>query len=96
MSPKAKTQTLTTRSSRENVQPENLAYVIYTSGSTGRPKGCQITHANVVRLFDQTNHWLASSQAMLDTVSFLRVDFSVWEIWARCCMAAKWLWFHTG
>jgi non-ribosomal peptide synthetase component F len=38
------------------VKPENLAYVIYTSGSTGKPKGCQITHANVVRLFDQTDH----------------------------------------
>jgi non-ribosomal peptide synthetase component F len=38
-------------------RPENLAYVIYTSGSTGRPKGCQITHYNVVRLFEATRDW---------------------------------------
>src|SRR5581483_5397615 len=39
------------------VRPDNLAYVIYTSGSTGRPKGCQVTHANVVRLFNATHDW---------------------------------------
>src|SRR5207302_11303895 len=38
-------------------RPENLAYVIYTPGSPGRPKGCQITHANVVRLFAATHDW---------------------------------------
>ena len=39
------------------VAADGLAYVIYTSGSTGRPKGVQVTHANVLRLFDATAEW---------------------------------------
>ena len=64
------------------VRPENLAYVIYTSGSTGRPKGCQITHANVVRLFQATQHWYGFNDSdvwtMFHSYAF---DFSVWELW---------------
>ncbi|HEX2643872.1 MAG TPA: condensation domain-containing protein, partial [Thermoanaerobaculia bacterium] len=37
--------------------PSNAAYVIYTSGSTGKPKGVVVTHANVLRLFDETADW---------------------------------------
>ncbi len=63
-------------------RPENLAYVIYTSGSTGRSKGCQVTHANVVRLFEATNAWYEFGQqdvwTMFHSYAF---DFSVWEIW---------------
>jgi amino acid adenylation domain-containing protein/FkbH-like protein len=63
-------------------QPENLAYVIYTSGSTGRPKGCQITHGNVVRLFDATAEWYGFNErdvwTMFHSYAF---DFSVWELW---------------
>ena len=62
--------------------PDNLAYVIYTSGSTGRPKGCQVTHANVVRLFDGTQHWYGFDEhdvwTMFHSYAF---DFSVWELW---------------
>src|SRR5208282_4323746 len=39
------------------VQLDNLAYVIYTSGSTGKPKGTLVTHRNVARLFEATQHW---------------------------------------
>jgi len=60
----------------------DLAYVIYTSGSTGTPKGVLIDHRNVVRLFEQTDHWFHFSQRdvwmMCHSISF---DFSVWEIW---------------
>jgi amino acid adenylation domain-containing protein len=60
----------------------SLAYVIYTSGSSGTPKGVPIEHRNVVRLFEQTNHWFHFSQhdiwMMFHSISF---DFSVWEIW---------------
>lgn len=64
------------------VKPENLAYVIYTSGSTGKPKGCEITHANVVRLFDQTDHWYAFQPSDVWTLFHsCAFDFSVWEIW---------------
>lgn len=63
-------------------RPQNLAYVIYTSGSTGRPKGCQITHANVVRLFDATAEWYGFNEhdvwTMFHSYAF---DFSVWELW---------------
>jgi amino acid adenylation domain-containing protein/non-ribosomal peptide synthase protein (TIGR01720 family) len=63
-------------------KPENLAYVIYTSGSTGKPKGCQITHANVVRLFDQTEHWYGFKATDVWTLFHsCAFDFSVWEIW---------------
>ncbi len=74
------------RESTENVtgetRPENLAYVIYTSGSTGRPKGCQITHYNVVRLFEATRDWYQFDErdvwTMFHSYAF---DFSVWELW---------------
>ena len=63
-------------------QSENLAYVIYTSGSTGKPKGCQITHANVIRLFDQTDHWYGFNSTDVWTLFHsCAFDFSVWEIW---------------
>jgi len=58
---------------------ENLAYVIYTSGSTGKPKGCQVTHANVARLFTSTNHWFGFGPD--DVWTFFHshaFDFSVW------------------
>jgi amino acid adenylation domain-containing protein len=60
----------------------DLAYVIYTSGSTGTPKGVEVTHANVLALFDaaagpigieETDVW-----SMFHSTSF---DFSVWEMW---------------
>src|SRR5579864_4873665 len=64
------------------VKPENLAYVIYTSGSTGKPKGCQITHANVVRLFDHTDRWYGFQPSDVWTLFHsCAFDFSVWEIW---------------
>ncbi|QNP40683.1 polyketide synthase [Lysobacter solisilvae (ex Woo and Kim 2020)] len=62
--------------------PDNLAYVIYTSGSTGKPKGCQVTHANVARLFTSTHHWYGFGAD--DVWTFFHshaFDFSVWEIW---------------
>ncbi|HWE39204.1 MAG TPA: amino acid adenylation domain-containing protein [Isosphaeraceae bacterium] len=62
--------------------PDNLAYVIYTSGSTGKPKGVPVTHANVSRLFRQTQHWFHFGPSDVWTLfhSFA-FDFSVWEIW---------------
>ncbi len=61
--------------------PDNLAYVIYTSGSTGQPKGCQITHANVTRLFSATDSRFGFTPDDVWTLfhSFA-FDFSVWEI----------------
>ncbi|HSK45712.1 MAG TPA: amino acid adenylation domain-containing protein, partial [Candidatus Binatia bacterium] len=72
------------------VKPENLAYVIYTSGSTGKPKGCQITHANVVRLFDQTDHWYGFQPSDVWTLFHsCAYDFSVWEIWGALLHGGK-------
>jgi amino acid adenylation domain-containing protein len=72
--------------SAENVAadagPDSLAYVIYTSGSTGKPKGVEVTHANVVRLFDATDEWFGFGASDVWTLfhSFA-FDFSVWEVW---------------
>ena len=67
---------------QSGVTPDNLAYVIYTSGSTGKPKGVLITHHNVVRLFQATDHWFRFNEQDVWTLfhSFA-FDFSVWEIW---------------
>ncbi|MBT7409881.1 MAG: amino acid adenylation domain-containing protein, partial [Methylococcales bacterium] len=42
---------------QSNITPDNLAYVIYTSGSTGKPKGVEVSHYNVMRLFEATRGW---------------------------------------
>lgn len=65
-----------------DVTGDNLAYVIYTSGSTGKPKGVLITHANVTRLLDTTQHWFEFGEHDVWTLFFsYAFDFSVWEIW---------------
>lgn len=72
------------------VKPENLAYVIYTSGSTGKPKGCQITHANVVRLFDHTDQWYGFQPTDVWTLFHsCAFDFSVWEMWGALLYGGK-------
>ena len=69
------------------------AYVIYTSGSTGRPKGVVVTHQNVVRLFGVSRERFGFGEGDVWTLfhSFA-FDFSVWELWGRCCMAGVWWW----
>ncbi|HSU17312.1 amino acid adenylation domain-containing protein, partial [Longimicrobium sp.] len=62
--------------------PDGLAYVIYTSGSTGKPKGVEVTHANVVRLFDATEEWFGfGGEDVWTLFHSCAFDFSVWEIW---------------
>jgi amino acid adenylation domain-containing protein/non-ribosomal peptide synthase protein (TIGR01720 family) len=64
------------------IDPSSPAYVIYTSGSTGRPKGCVITHANVSRLFQASQHWFSFGPSDVWTLFHSAAfDFSVWEIW---------------
>ncbi|MET0399016.1 MAG: amino acid adenylation domain-containing protein, partial [Longimicrobiaceae bacterium] len=67
---------------RVEAGPDTPAYVIYTSGSTGKPKGVQVTHANVVRLFDATDAWFGFAPDDVWTLFHsCAFDFSVWEIW---------------
>lgn len=62
--------------------PDSLAYIIYTSGSTGRPKGVEITHHNVVRLFQSAEEWYDFNERDVWTLFHsCAFDFSVWEIW---------------
>ena len=64
------------------VERNNPAYAIYTSGSTGQPKGVLVTHHNVLRLFEATEHWFQFTQddvwSLFHSFAF---DFSVWELW---------------
>ncbi|HEY4132965.1 MAG TPA: amino acid adenylation domain-containing protein [Gemmatimonadaceae bacterium] len=69
---------------------DRVAYVIYTSGSTGRPKGVMVTHRNVARLFDSTDHWYHFSNedvwSLFHSVAF---DVSVWEFWGALLSGAR-------
>jgi amino acid adenylation domain-containing protein len=76
--------------------PDSLAYVIYTSGSTGRPKGVQVTHANVLRLFDATDPGSASGRRTCGRSSTPTPSTSrSGSCGARCCTAAGWWWSPT-
>jgi amino acid adenylation domain-containing protein len=66
----------------DHASPDNLAYVIYTSGSTGRPKGVEVTHANVLRLFQSTDALFGFGADDVWTLFHSHAfDFSVWELW---------------
>jgi len=70
--------------------PDDLAYVIYTSGSTGKPKGCQLTQANVTRLFTATDDWYRFNEQDVWTLFHsYAFDFSVWEIWGALFYGGK-------
>ncbi|MDD1780399.1 amino acid adenylation domain-containing protein [Enterovibrio sp. ZSDZ35] len=72
------------------VAKDQIAYVIYTSGSTGLPKGVQVTHENVIRLFDSTSTEFDFNEHDVWTLfhSFA-FDFSVWEIWGALLNGGK-------
>ncbi|GLW89940.1 amino acid adenylation domain-containing protein [Actinokineospora globicatena] len=74
--------TSTERRVRPELTPDHPAYVIYTSGSTGNPKGVVVTHRNVVRLLDATDHWFGFTPDDVWTLFHsYAFDFSVWELW---------------
>jgi len=62
--------------------PGNAAYIIYTSGSTGKPKGVVVTHHNVLRLLEQTQHWYGfNAMDVWPLFHSYAFDVSVWELW---------------
>ncbi|MFJ1932380.1 non-ribosomal peptide synthase/polyketide synthase [Kitasatospora sp. NPDC088160] len=62
--------------------PDSPAYAIFTSGSTGRPKGVVVPHANVVRLFEQTEDVFGfGAEDVWTLFHSYTFDFSVWELW---------------
>ncbi|MEL3970718.1 amino acid adenylation domain-containing protein [Rossellomorea oryzaecorticis] len=66
------------------------AYIIFTSGSTGKPKGVQVTHHNVIRLFESTNDSFSFSER--DTWTLFHsyaFDFSIWEIFGALFYGGK-------
>ena len=73
---------------KSNVQ--QLAYILYTSGSTGRPKGVQVSHANVMRLFDATQAlYNFNSDDVWTLFHSYAFDFSVWELWGALLHGGK-------
>jgi amino acid adenylation domain-containing protein/non-ribosomal peptide synthase protein (TIGR01720 family) len=69
---------------------ENVAYVIYTSGTTGKPKGTLVTHANVLRLFRETEAWYGFNERDVWTLFHsYAFDFSVWEMWGALLYGGK-------
>ncbi|WDQ32372.1 amino acid adenylation domain-containing protein [Paenibacillus marchantiae] len=70
--------------------PEHLAYLIYTSGTTGKPKGVMITHANIVRLFENEAPFFPFHEqevwALFHALSF---DYSVWEMYGALLKGAR-------
>ncbi len=70
--------------------PANASYVIYTSGSTGVPKGVPVTHHNVVRLLQATEHWFHFTATDVWTLFHSPAfDFSVWEIWGALAYGGR-------
>jgi amino acid adenylation domain-containing protein len=62
--------------------PGNPAYVIYTSGSTGTPKGVQVSHGNLVGLFQGTRRWFGFNETDVWSVFHsYAFDVSAWELW---------------
>ncbi|MGV3773583.1 MAG: amino acid adenylation domain-containing protein [Verrucomicrobiales bacterium] len=85
-----KTAALSTENPEQRITRESVAYIIYTSGSTGKPKGVQVTHHNVLRLFEATDHWYGFNEH--DTWSLFHsfaFDFSVWELWGALLYGGK-------
>ena len=69
---------------------ENVAYVIYTSGTTGKPKGTLVTHANVLRLFRETEARYGFNERDVWTLFHsYGFDFSVWEMWGALLYGGK-------
>ncbi len=69
--------------------PDHIAYVIYTSGSTGRPKGVEVSHRNVLRLFDAARRGIDfGPDDVWSVFHSMAFDFSVWELWGA--------WLHGG
>jgi amino acid adenylation domain-containing protein len=73
-----------------SASPSDIAYIIYTSGSTGQPKGVLISHANVIRLFDQCMSWYDFRNSDVWTLFHsIAFDFSVWELWGALCYGGR-------
>jgi hypothetical protein len=65
------------------VEADNLAYDLHVR--LHREAEGLITHANDGRLFDASEISFQFGRDDVWTLFHSCLDFSVWEIWARCC-----------
>lgn len=66
-------------------------HIIYTSGSTGTPKGVATPEGAVLELFRSARERFSFGPG--DVWSWFHshcFDFSIWEMWGRCCTAGAW------
>lgn len=67
---------------RSRVQPNNLACVIYNSDTIDQSYGILLTHYNIVRLFEATEHWFHfDHKDVWSSCASFASDSAVWELW---------------
>lgn len=71
------------------VDSHALAYVLFTSGSTGRPKGVMVEHRSVLRLICDTDYVDFGPDERIAQVADPSFDAFTFEVWGRCCTAAR-------
>ncbi|AIQ12431.1 non-ribosomal peptide synthetase [Paenibacillus durus] len=73
----------------ETGSADDLAYIIYTSGSTGTPKGVMISHANAIRVVQETDYITIRQEDAVLQLSNYAFDGSVFDIFGALLNGAR-------
>ena len=66
-----------------------LAYLVFTSGSTGTPKGVEITHGNLVHLFDTGSDLVPMPGDVVIAAAAIEFDIAILEVWGALAAGAR-------